>query len=169
MRRHLGTGLTAAAIFGLIGAGSALAQQNALQPIPAAECQQFAGQIQQALGFAMTASEDDFTDVTDGSEGRACHISGGASNQAFNATAELLAKITPVFGDWRNEPSRAAEGPDGAERGLVKGQRIATIDVNWEPGAGVSCSDKQSLSACKISPQQKLWSVVVDVVEKAGK
>jgi hypothetical protein len=169
MRRRLELALTAAAIFGFFDVGSAAAQ-NALQPIPATECQQLAGQIQQATGFAMKAAEDDFTDVTDGSEGRSCHISGSASDQAFNATAELLAKITPVFGsDWHDEPLRAAEGPDGVERGLVKGRRIATIDVNWEPGPGTTCSPQQPLSACKLLPQQKLWSVIVDVVDKTGK
>jgi hypothetical protein len=170
VHRHLEIGLLAV-VFGLIGVGSASAQQNALQPIPAGECQQIAGQIQQAISFAMkTDPQEDFTDVIDGSEGHSCHISGSASDQTFATPADLLGKITPVFGgDWRNEPSRAADGPDGTERGLVKGNRIATVDVNWEPGAGASCSPQQPLSACKILPQQKLWSVTVDIVDKAGR
>ena len=140
-----------------------------LRPIPADECQKFAGQIQEATGFAMKASEDDFTDLTDNSEGRSCHIAGNASDQAFAGPPELTAKLARVFAAWRDDPDRAADGPDGAEKGYVSGNRIATVDVSWEPGPGVVCSDKQPLSTCKILPQQKLWSVIVDIVEKPGK
>ena len=162
-----GIWLVAAVAFGAIG--DARAQEATLQPIPAAECQKFAGQIQDAVGFAMTASEDDFTDLTDGSDGRSCHIAGSASDQAYATPADLMSKIGKAFGDWRDEPARAEEGPGGAEKGYVSGDRIATIDVSWEPGPGVVCSDKQPLSACKILPQQKLWDVVADIVEKPGK
>jgi hypothetical protein len=156
-------------VLGLCGFGSAHAQGDVLQPIPAAECQKFATLVQDAAGFAMKASEDDFTDLTDGSDGRSCHISGSASDQTYAGSAELMAKIAKVFGDWKDDPARAAGGPDGAEKGLVSGNRVATIDVSWEPGPGVACSDKEPLSACKILPRQKLWNAIVDIVMKAGK
>jgi hypothetical protein len=152
-----------------LGAGAAWAQDDALRPIPAPECQKFATQTQDAMGFAMTASEDDFTDLTDGSDGRSCHISGSASDQTYAGPADLVAKLAKVFGDWRDDPARAADGPDGAEKGLVHGDRVATIQVSWEPGPGVVCSDKEPLSSCKILPQQKLWTAIVDIVVKPGK
>jgi hypothetical protein len=152
-----------------VTAGANAQDAASLRPIPAAECQKFAGQIREAVGFAMKAAEDDFTDLTDNSEGRSCHIAGNASDQAFAGPPELTAKIAKVFAAWRDDPDRAADGPGGAEKGYVSGNRIATIDVSWEPGPGVVCSDKQPLSACKILPQQKLWSVIVDIVEKPGK
>jgi hypothetical protein len=154
---------------GLGGASGVCAEEVTLQPIPAAECQTFASQIQNALGFAMKASEDDFTDLTDGSEGRSCHISGSASDQTYAGPGDLVAKLSKVFGDWRDDPARAAGGPDGAEKGYVKGDRIATIDVSWEPGPGVVCSQQEPLSACKILPQQKLWTAIIDIVVKPAK
>jgi hypothetical protein len=155
----------------LFAASSARAQEATLQPIPAAECQQFAAQTQDAVGFAMRVDSEDnfFTDLIDGSEGRSCHILGNAAGQSYGAAVELMTKIAKVFGDWRDDPARAAEGTDGAEKGYVNGNRIATIQVSWEPGPGVTCSDKQPLSACKILPQQKLWSAMVDIVVKPGK
>ena len=157
------------AVAGVAGGGAARAQDVTLRPIPAAECQQFASQLQGVLGFQMAASEDDFTDLTDGSDGRSCHISGSASDQAFAAPGDLATKMSKVFSNWRDEPARAASGPGGSEVGLVSGNRIATIQVSWEPGPGVSCSDKEPLSACRILPQQKLWNAVVDIVVKGGK
>lgn len=157
------------ALAGLGGIAPARAQGTALQPIPAPECQTFAGQLQTALGFAMKASEDDFTDLTDGSDGRSCHITGSATDQTYGAPSELMAKIAPVFAGWRDDPQRSDDAPGGAEKGFVNGDRIATLDVSWEPGPGVVCSDKQPLSACHILPQQKSWSVVVDIVVKAAK
>ena len=51
-----------------IGWVTAANAQAALHPIPAAECQAFAVQVQNAIGMAAKASEDDFTDLTDRSE-----------------------------------------------------------------------------------------------------
>jgi hypothetical protein len=152
-----------------LGAMPAAHAQDALRPIPAAECQKFAAQLKDAVGFAMTASEDDFTDLTDGSDGRSCHIAGTASGQTYAGPADLMAKLDRVFADWREEPARAAAGSGGAEKGVVSGNRIATLQVSWEPGPGVTCSDKEPLSSCKILPQQKLWNAAVDIVVKAGK
>ena len=168
LRGAWGIGIAAGLALGFAG-GAARAQGAALQPIPTAECQQFAGQIQAALGFAVSASEGDFTDLTDNSDGRSCHIQGSASGQSYAAPSELAGKIAKVFADWRDDPARAADGPDGTEKGLVNGNRIATLQVSWEPGPGVACSDKQPLSACNITPQQKLWTAIVDVVVKGAK
>jgi hypothetical protein len=159
----------AAGFAALCAMGAARAQDATLKPIPAAECQKFAAQAQDALGFAMKASEDDFTDLTDGSDGRSCHISGSASDHAYAAPADPIAKLGRLFADWKDDPARAEEGPGGAEKGFVSGARVATIQVSWEPGPGVACSDKAPLSACKILPQQKLWTAIIDIVEKPGK
>jgi len=154
----------------LLAAASAQAQQGAtLRPIPAAECQQLAAQTQQATGIRTTASEDDFTDLADGADGRSCHISGSATDQAIATPGELIAKVGTIFAGWRNDLSRDADGPNGGEKGYVNGSRIATVEANWEPGPGVTCSDKEPLSSCKIAPQQKQWNIVIDVVEKSGK
>jgi hypothetical protein len=170
LHHRFSVGVGAALLLISFVAASANAQDApSLRPIPAEECEQFATRIQDASGFAMKAAEDDFTDLTDDSEGRSCHIAGSASDQAFAGPPELTAKIATVFAGWRDDLDRAAEGPDGAENGYVSGNRIATVNVSWEPGPGVVCSDKESLSACKILPQQKLWNVVVDIVEKPGK
>jgi hypothetical protein len=149
--------------------GAARAQEGTLQPIPPAECQQFAAQAQAAAGFPMRAGEDGFTDLTDGSDGRSCHIQGSASNQAYAAPDELAAKLATVLPGWRSDPNRDADGPGGSEKGYVNGNRIATIDVSWEPGPGASCSEKEPLSACKITPQQKLWTAIIDIVVKGGR
>lgn len=145
---------------------TAAAQGAALHPIPPAECQSFATQVQNAIGMAAKAGEDDFTDLIDRSEGRSCHISASASGQAIGAPAELMAKIAPLFTGWQDDPARGESGPAEADKGFVKGNRIAAVDVSWEPGPGASCSDKEPLSACNITPQQKLWTVTIDIVEK---
>jgi len=165
-RYHSCLGIAALAV-GWFWINTASAQNApALHPIPAAECQTFAGQVQAAVGFAAKASEDDFTDLTDRSEGRSCHISASASGQAFAAPADLMTKIAALFAGWQDDPARGETGPAGAEKGFVSGSRIATVDVSWEPGPSATCSDKEPLSSCNIQPQQKLWSVTVDIVEK---
>jgi hypothetical protein len=161
--------LAPALLLGFCAVNAASAQGVTLKPIPPADCQKFAAQAQAAAGFALKAGEDDFTDLTDDSDGRSCHISGSASGQTYGAPIDLITKLAGVFADWRDDPQRAADGPGGAEKGLVSGNRIAEIEVSWEPGPGATCSDKEPLSACKISPQQKLWTAIIDIVEKPGK
>jgi hypothetical protein len=167
MRHQPMLGIAGALALALGCSAGANAQSATLKPIPAAECQNFAVQVQNAIGMAAKASEDDFTDLTDRSEGRSCHISGSASGQAYAAPSELMAKLAPVFGAWQDDPARADSGPAEADKGFTNGSRIATVDVSWEPGPGATCSDKQPLSACNITPQQKLWTVTVDIVEKS--
>lgn len=169
LRRHAVT-VAAIAAAGLLGAAQAHAQAGmSLRPIPAAECQALAAQTQQAAGIRTTASEDDFTDLTSNTDGRSCHIAGSASNLGVANPAELIGQLAKIFPGWTSEAARDAEGPSGGEKGYVNGNRIATIEVSWEPGPGASCSDKESLSACNISPQQKLWNVVIDVVERGAR
>ena len=160
----------AMAIMAPPGATPAHAQTGmTLRPIPAAECQSLAAQTQQAVGIRTAASEDDFTDLASNIDGRSCHIAGSASNLAIATPAELMGKVAAVFPGWNSEAARDAEGPTGAEKGYVNGNRIATIQVSWEPGPGAACSDKEPLSSCNIAPQQKLWNVVIDVVERSAK
>ncbi|HYM72046.1 MAG TPA: hypothetical protein VET89_03625 [Stellaceae bacterium] len=170
LRSDAPTWLAAILACGLWGMASASAQQGAtLRPIPAAECQRLAAQTQEAVGIKTAASEDDFTDLVSGIDGRSCHITGSASDLAIATPAELIGKAARALGDWRSDPARDAVGPNGSEKGYVQGNRIATIQANWEPGPGVTCSDQEPLSACKIAPQQRLWNLVIDVVEQAAK
>jgi len=152
-----------------IGIAPGLAQQDTLRPIPAAECQQIAAKIQAAAGLATSASEDDFIDFVGKAEGRSCHIMATATGLATTDANALMAQIARAFDGWTDDPDRADEGRDAAEKGYVNGARIATIEVSWEPGKGVTCSDQLPLSACKITPQQRLWTAVGDIVEKTGK
>jgi hypothetical protein len=169
LRHHLSLGAGAALAMAIGWSGGAAAQTATLSPIPSGECQTFAVQAQNAIGMAAKASEDDFTDLTDNSDGRSCHITASASGQSFATPGDLIARIATVFPGWTDDPARTADGPDGTEKGYVKGNRVATVDVSWEPGPGANCSDKAPLSACNIQPQQKLWSVTVDIVQKAAK
>jgi hypothetical protein len=155
---------------GVTGAGPAWAEDDdVLKPIPAAECQKFATQLQDATGIPMKADEDDFSDINTGDDGRSCHIAGTAADKTFANPDEVMEKIGKVFGDWHEDPDRADSGPDGADDGYTSGNRIAVLGASWEPSPGITCSDKEPLSACKILPQQRLWTVTADIVEKVGK
>lgn len=162
-------GVAAGIGFGVWGMASADAQEDTLKPIPAAECQKFAAQLQDAVGLPMKADEDDFSDINTGADGRSCHIQGSASDKAFANPDEVMDKMTKVFVDWHDDPERADSGPDGADKGLTSGNRLAVLGVSWEPGPGITCSDKEPLSACKILPQQRLWTASADIVEQVAK
>lgn len=167
-RKDCWVGIVTAVGLGILAIAPAAAQQDTMKPIPADECQQFATQLQGALGIPLKASEDDFSDINDGADGRSCHITGSASNKAFDNPGDAMAAMAKVFGGWLEDPERADSGPDGADDGYTKGNRLAVLGISWEPGPGVTCSDKESLSDCKISPQQRLWTAMVDIVEKTA-
>ena len=162
-------GIAASIGFGICGAAPAHAQEgDALKPIPAEECQKLATRLQDAIGIPMKADEDDFSDINTGDDGRSCHITGTASDKTFANPDEVMGKMTKLFDGWLDDPERADSGPDGADKGLTKGNRLAVLGVSWEPGPAVNCSDKEPLSACKILPQQRLWTATADIVEKVA-
>jgi len=161
-----GLWLGLAAALGIGAALPAAAQQDALRPIPAAECQALAAKIQSAAGLATSVSEDDFTDLVTKAEGRSCHIMATATGLAAADANDMMAQIGKAFPGWRDDPDRADEGRDAAEKGYVDGARIAMVEVSWEPGPGTNCSQQLPLSACKATPQQRLWTAIIDVVEK---
>jgi hypothetical protein len=152
---------------GILGTAPVYADDDTLKPIPAADCQKFATQLQDAIGIPMKANEDDFSDINTGADGRSCHIQGSASDKTFVSPDEVMGKMAKAFGDWHEDPERADSGPDGADDGFTSGNRIAVLGVSWEPVPGVTCSDKEPLSACKITPQQRLWTATADIVEQA--
>jgi hypothetical protein len=154
---------------GIAAVGPAWADEDVLKPIPAAECETFATQLQDAVGIPMKAGEDDFSDISTGDDGRSCHIQGSASEKTYENPDEVMEKIGKVFADWREDPDRADSGPDGADDGYTKDNRLAVLGVSWELGPGVTCPQKESLTACKILPQQKLWTATADIMEKTGK
>ncbi|MFZ2004397.1 MAG: hypothetical protein WB697_13640 [Stellaceae bacterium] len=157
-------GIVAGIGIGVAAWAPAWAEDDALKPIPAAECQKFASQMQDATGIPMKASEDDFSDINNGDDGRSCHIAGSASDKTFANPDEVIEKIDKIFAGWHEDPERADSGPDGADDGYTKDNRLAVLGVSWEPGPGITCSDKEPLSACKITPQQKLWTATADIV-----
>lgn len=162
-------GIVAGISVGIAAVGPAWADDDVLKPIPAAECQTFATQLQDAVGIPMKAGEDDFSDTNTGDDGRSCHIQGSASEKTYENPDEVMEKIGKVFAEWREDPDRADSGPDGADDGYTKDNRLVVLGVNWEPGPAVTCAQKESLAACKILPQQKLWTATADIMEKAGK
>jgi len=168
MSSRWGLGIATAAGFwlGILGMAPAYADDDTLKPIPAGECQKFATQLQDAIGIPLKAGEDDFSDINTGADGRSCHIQGSASGQAFASPDEVIGKMAKAFGDWQEDPDRADSGPDGADDGYTKGNRLAVLGVSWVPVPGVTCSDKEPLSACKITPQQRLWTASADIVEQ---
>ena len=168
-RRGCRIGIAAGIWLGVLAMAPAWAEEDVLKPIPAEECRKFATQLQDATGIPMKADEDDFSDINTGADGRSCHIMGSASDKTFANPDEVMDKMAHVFDGWLDDPERADSGPDGADKGLTKGNRLAVLGVSWEPGPGIMCSDKEPLSACKILPQQRLWTAMVDIVERAGK
>ena len=164
-------GIAAGIWLGIAATAPAWAEDDVLKPIPAEECQKFAVQLQDATGIPMKAGEDDFSDINNGDDGRSCHIAGSASDKTFDNPDDVMTMIGKVFAEWHEDPDRADSGPDGADDGYTSGNRLAVVGVSWEPGPGVTCSDKEPLASCKITPQQKLWTATADImtVEKAAK
>jgi hypothetical protein len=165
-RIGIAAGIAAAAVALICGVHAASAQEDTLKPIPVDECQKFAARLQESVGIPMKAEEDDFSDINTREDGRSCHITGSASNKTFANPDDVMALMAKPFGDWKEDEERADSGPGGADKGFLNGNRLAVLDVSWEPAPGVTCSDKEPLSECKVTPQQRLWTAIIDIVQK---
>ncbi|WP_334175607.1 hypothetical protein [Pseudoxanthobacter sp.] len=168
-------GLTGAvAVTGLAGSGllgtTALAQAAGAQFVaPKPEtCESIATRLRRSVHLAFTTAEIAFTDPINGWKGRACRIAATGRGLPYRTLESALKAIEAPFADWTVDKSRSTVGPTGELKSFKNGDLIAVVSAEWNPPPGV-CSAEQALAACKVAPAKRIWSVSVDLVQRAPK
>ena len=145
---------------------------STIRPLPVEVCDGQAQAMSHALGdLVPTQSEAPLSDPVTGATGTGCQatITGtGLQFQSPDAVVKELGSMLEGQG-WTEDPMLAAGGPTGFGAGYRKGDQICMAVAMWLPDASANCSKDQPISACKVTPEQRIYTVTLNsAVETLG-
>lgn len=137
------------------------------QPVTAEVCQiiQEGATESLRLTFTMEASAP-FTDYASGETGLGCTLTATTTGASISDPSDALAKLVSGFVGWTEDQKYAAGGPTGAATGMTRDAGLLLISVGWEPSADANCPADQPISACELTPEQKLYTVKIEAAMK---
>jgi hypothetical protein len=59
-----------------------------------------------------------------------------------------------------------ADGPTGTAREYTLGNLLVIVSMEWKLAPGVTCPPDQPINACPLTPEQKIYTVTIQVAEK---
>jgi len=156
-------------------AGSTSSQVNqptqapveAYGPVSLAVCQVIQESATQALSatFAMEESAP-FTDPVTGETGHGCTLIATGTGNDFSSPSETTANLVSAFLGWTEQPAYQADGPTGSMTAMTRDMGLLLITVDWALAPGVQCPSDQPISSCDLQPEQKIYTIKVQVAQK---
>ncbi len=141
--------------------------QGDLQPLSPAACSELASAVAQTLGVEVATVEAPFQDYLSGKAGAGCQTTAtgtGLDFEDFVVVAISMKEMLEAQG-WLGDGMYVAGGPTGAAGGFRKANGLCLVSVGWEPSEDADCSPDQPISACQLTPDQQLYSIVLNCAE----
>ncbi len=133
-----------------------------IQPLVSEVCNGQAQAMAHALDVTeVTQSESPLSDPATGANGVGCQAAASGTGEKFTspeAAVEALGSMLITQG-WVEDPQFAAGGPTGLAAGFRKDNQVCVAAAGWRPDQSVNCPTDQPISACKVSPEQQLYTV----------
>jgi len=146
------------------------AEQEGFQPLSAAACSELAKSMEKSLGVKLETSEIPFKDYIGGQSGTGCQAEATGTGADFGDFPDVASKLQKMLEDqgWKLNIQYQADGPDGTAMGFNKDSGLCLLSVNWRPSDDADCPDDQPLAACKLKPEQKLFTIVLNCAQSGG-
>jgi hypothetical protein len=146
----------------LLGAGA-----PGYQPVSEEVCQILQEGATESLGltFSMKTGTP-FTDYASGETGQGCTLSATTNGASISDPYDALTKLVDGFIGWTIQPAYDAGGPTGAATAMTRDSGLMLISVGWEPSPDANCPADQPISACELTPEQKLYTVTIEAAQK---
>jgi hypothetical protein len=136
-------------------------------PVSPAVCQTLQEIAAQAVPATFTLEADaPFTDTVSGATGRGCTLTAKGTGRDFASPGEVTAKLAGAFAGWTEQPAYQADGPTGSATALTRDMGLLLISVNWTPAPEAKCPADQPISACDLTPEQKLYTLTLQAAQK---
>ncbi len=141
-----------------------------LRPLEAATCSGLADALEQALGVAVTTVEASFEDYITGQTGTGCRMTADGTGLDFEGLDTVRGAVIEVFEaqGWQADIKYEAAGPTGEAGAHRKGDALCLWEAVWEPSEDANCPPDQPISACELSPEQKLYTITVNCAQGAA-
>ncbi len=123
--------------------------------------------VAEALGVAVTATEEPFTNPLNDIPGTSYRLSARGTGADFASLDEAMGVLQSLFEaqGWTAEDMYVADGPTGTARGFRLGDALAIAMVHWEPAPDAGCPPDKLISECNLKPEQILYTVTIDCVQ----
>jgi hypothetical protein len=132
---------------------------------PSAGCSQWQAAVQAVIPLPVVLETVDFTDFEQ-HRGTACRFRAEGTGATVPNFAELAHALDTALTPFGFTLVNGADGPTGTGREYTLGNLTAIVWVQWKPSPEVTCPKDQPISACPLTPQQKLVTVSVAFGEK---
>lgn len=140
---------------------------NQYEPIAGGVCQMLQETASQALAIDFTLEDPaPFLDPIAGEAGQGCRLTAVGDGSQFAGPQPVVESLVGSVGlGWNEQPSYQAGGPTGAATALARDMGLMLIQANWAPAQGVICPAGRPISDCALTPDQKIYTVSIDVAQ----
>lgn len=134
------------------------------EPLPQALCQELQAAAAEALGVEVSRTDSaPFLDPVAGEAGQGCRLTVSGTGENFTDPQTVVSALENSVGlGWTPQAAYQADGPTGQAVGLVRDMALMLIQAGWTPAEGVECPADQPISACDLTPAQRIYAIQVD-------
>jgi hypothetical protein len=137
------------------------------EPVDPSICQIIQDSAAQALGIEFYREDRaPFMDTIAGEAGQGCRVYAVTDGTKIaDPWTVLTTLMNSAGGGWTEQNGYQAAGPTGFATAMTRDMGLMMMDVGWKPAMGVDCPDDQPISACPLTPEQKTYSINIDVAQ----
>lgn len=139
---------------------------GAYVPLPADACTALKTAAENALGVPFTMAEAPFLNYITQQGGRGCQLTATGTGVNFSSPAGVVDALRAAFSGWQEDMQYAADGPTGTDIGMTRDTGLLLIQAGWQPAPAAHCPEDQPISACQLTPEQRLYTVTVQAATK---
>jgi hypothetical protein len=105
-------------------------------------------------------------DAIAGEAGQGCRVYADTDGTKISNPGDALqALMATVGGGWSEQNGYQAGGPTGLATAMVRDMGLMLMQVGWQPAMGVECPKDQPIDACRLTPEQKVYSITIDTAQ----
>jgi hypothetical protein len=118
-----------------------------------------------ATSFVMEPNTP-FDFIWTGESGTACTLTASGTGMDFNDPSNIVRDLISAMPGWEENPNYSANGAAGESVTLTRDMAVMVISAGWEPAPEANCLADQPISACSLSPDQKQYTVKIELAQK---
>ncbi len=118
-----------------------------------------------ALAFSMEPNGY-FADPLTGETGSGCILTAMATGMKFSDPASVKSNLVNGFLGWEEQTQYQGDGPSGSATAMTRDMGLMLIAVEWIPSPDANCPADQPISACNLTPEQKMYTIQVSAAQK---
>lgn len=136
-------------------------------PVSANVCQTLQELATQSVSLSFSMDPNGyFADPLTGETGSGCILTAMATGMQISNPGSVMSNLVNGFLGWEEQVNYQAGGPTGLATAMTRDMGLMLISVEWIPSPDANCPADQPISACSLTPEQKLYTIQVSAAQK---